>query len=159
MVLTMSRCVWTDPSLIPTSSSEATVLRPGGCSCPLVAMADLAALDAKLQTLRGLTAGLEHDRVAVGVAVELLFGRLLDGRAALGAGVAAGGAEGVAAGGAEGVEAGGAGLQQAQEQHGAPAPQARQQQVNAGVWAVSNETGKRFSCKLLRSRKRSCRLF
>lgn len=85
-------------------------------------MADLAALQAKLETLGRLAARLEQHRVAVGGAVELLHGRLLDGRAAAGAGVAAAGA-------AEGVEAGGAGLQQTQEQHGALARQARQQQV------------------------------
>ncbi len=84
-------------------------------------MADLAALQTKLETLGWLAAGLEQHRVAVGVAVELLHGRLLDGRTAAGAGVAAGGAED--------VEAGGAGLQQTQEQHGALARQARQQQV------------------------------
>lgn len=74
-------------------------------------MADLAALQAKLKALGWFAARLEQHRVAVGVAVELLHGRLLDGRAAAGAGLAAGGAEG--------VEAGGGGLQQAQEQHGA----------------------------------------
>lgn len=88
-------------------------------------MADLAALQTKLETLGWLAARLEQHRVAVGVAVELLHGRLLDGRAAAGAGVAAGRAEG--------VEAGGAGLQQAQEQHGALARQARQQQLETGV--------------------------
>lgn len=88
-------------------------------------MADLTALQAELETLGGLAAGLEHDRVAVGVAVELLHRRLLDGRAAAGAGVAAGRAEG--------METGGAGLQQTEEQHGALARQARQQQVKTGV--------------------------
>lgn len=84
-------------------------------------MADLAALQTKLKTLGRLAARLKQHRVAVGMAVELLHGRLLYGRAAAGAGVAATGAEG--------VEAGGARLQQTQEQHGALAPQARQQQV------------------------------
>lgn len=74
-------------------------------------MANHAALQTKLKALGCLAAGLEEDRVAVGVAVELLHGRLLNGRAAAGAGVAAAGAEG--------VQAGGAGLQQTQEQHGA----------------------------------------
>ena len=87
----------------------------------LAAMADLAALQAKLQTLDWLAARLHQHRVAVGVAVELLHGRLLDGRTAAGANVAAAGAEG--------VEAGRTGLQQTQEQHGALARQARQQQV------------------------------
>lgn len=72
-------------------------------------MADLAALQTKLETLGRLAAGLEKDRVAVCVAVELLHRRLLDGRTTAGAGVAAGGAEG--------VEAGGADLQETQEQH------------------------------------------
>lgn len=91
----------------------------------LAAMADLAALQTKLQTLRGLAARLEQNRVAVSVAVELLHRRVLDGRTAAGAGLAAAGAEG--------VEAAGAGLQQTQEQHGALARQARQQQVKARV--------------------------
>lgn len=59
-------------------------------SCLLAAMADLAAVQTKLETLGRLAAGLEQHRVAVGVAVELLHGRLLDGRTAAGAGVAAG---------------------------------------------------------------------
>lgn len=84
-------------------------------------MADLTALQTKLQTFSRLAAGPEQHRVAVSMAVELLHGRLLDGRTAAGAGVAAGGAEG--------VEAGGTGLQQTQEQHRALARQARQQQL------------------------------
>lgn len=84
-------------------------------------MADLAALQTKFKTLGWLAARLEQHRVAVGVAVELLHRHFLYGRTAAGAGVAAGGAEG--------VEAGGTGLQQTQEQHGALARQARQQQV------------------------------
>lgn len=92
-------------------------------------MADLTALQTELETLGRLAAGLEQDRVAVGVTVELLHGRLLDGRAAAGAGVAAGGAEH--------VKEGGAGLQQTQEQSGAPAPQAGQQQPEAGVCGVT----------------------
>ena len=84
-------------------------------------MADLAALQTKLETLGRLAASLEQHRVAVGVAVELLHGRVLYGRTAAGAGVAAAGAKG--------VKAGGAGLQQTQEQHGDLARQARQQQV------------------------------
>lgn len=61
--------------------------------CPenvLAAMADLAALQAKLETLGRLAAGLKQNRVAVCVAVELLHWCLLDGRAAASAGVAAG---------------------------------------------------------------------
>lgn len=77
----------------------------------LAAMADVRALQTKLQTLGWLAAGFEQHRVAVGVAVELLHRGLLDGGTAAGAGMAAGGAEG--------VEAGGTGLQQTQEQHGA----------------------------------------
>ena len=84
-------------------------------------MADVAALQTELEQLGGLAAGLEHHRVAVGVAVQLLYRRLLDGRAAAGAGVAAGGAEG--------VQAGWAGLQQTQDQHWALARQTRQQQL------------------------------
>lgn len=94
-------------------------------------MADLTALQTKLETLGWLAAGLKQDRVAVGVAVELLHGRLLDGGAAAGAGVAAGGAEG--------VEAGGAGLQQAQEQHRTLARQTGQQQVKTGVCGRHSE--------------------
>lgn len=88
-------------------------------------MANLTALQTKLKTLSRLAAGLEQDRVAVGVAVKLLHGCLLDGRTAAGAGVAAGGAGG--------VEARGTGLQQTQEQHGALTPEARQQQVKTQV--------------------------
>lgn len=84
-------------------------------------MADLAALQTKLEALGGLAARVEQHRVAVGVAAELLHRRLLHGWTAAGAGLAAGGAEG--------VEAGGTGLQQTQEQHGALARQARQQQL------------------------------
>lgn len=84
-------------------------------------MADLTALQTKLQTLCWLTAGLEQHRVAVSVTVQLLHRRVLHGRAAACAGAAAGGAEA--------VKAGGAGLQQAQEQHGALTEQTRQQQV------------------------------
>lgn len=115
-------------------------------------MADLAALQTELEVLGGLAAGLEQDRVAVGVAVELLHGRLLDGGAAAGAGVAAGRAEG--------VQAGRAGLQQAQEQHGALARQAGQQQVKAGVCqhnirhgdtaaGAGSEGQEKKSCRLL----------
>ena len=92
-------------------------------------MAELTALQAELEALGRLAAGLEQVRVAVGVAVELLHGGLLDGRTAAGAGAAAGGAEA--------VEAGGAGLQQAQEQHGALTRQASQQQVKTGVCGAS----------------------
>lgn len=84
-------------------------------------MANLAAIDAKLETLGRLAARLEQHRVAVGVAVQIFHGRLLDGRTAAGAGVAAGRAKG--------VEAGGAGLQQTLEQHGALTRQACQQQM------------------------------
>lgn len=91
----------------------------------LAAVADLAALQAKLQTLHGLAAGVQQHRLAVHVAGELVPGRLLGGRAAAGAGVAAGGAQG--------VQAGGAGLQESQEEHGALAPQARQQQPQTRV--------------------------
>lgn len=45
----------------------------------LAAMADLATLHTKLKTLGWLAAGLEQDGVAVGVAVELLHGNLLNG--------------------------------------------------------------------------------
>lgn len=93
-------------------------------------MANLAALQTKLEKLGWLAAGLEQDRVAVGVAVEVLYRCLLDGRAAAGAGVAAGGAEG--------GKAGEAGLQQAQEQHGALTPEARQQQVKTRVTRCSS---------------------
>lgn len=113
-------------SVVPVSSHVVCISpqtrRPG---CLLAAMADVAALQAKLEALGWLAARLEQHRVAVGVAVELLHRRLLDGRTAAGAGVAAGGAQG--------VEAGAAGLQQTQEQHGALARQARQQQLQAGV--------------------------
>lgn len=88
-------------------------------------MADLTALQTKLETLGGLAAGLEQNGVAVGGAGELLHGGLLNGRTAAGAGAAAGGAEG--------MEAGGAHLQEPQEQRGAATPQARQQQVKARV--------------------------
>lgn len=84
-------------------------------------MADLAALQTKLKTLSWLTTRLKQHRVAVGMAVELLHRRVLDGRTAA--------AARMAAGGAEGVEARGTGLQQTQEQHGALARQARQQQL------------------------------
>lgn len=94
-------------------------------------MADLAALQTKLKTFSHLTARLEEHRMAVGVAVELLHGCVLDGRIAAGAGVAAGEAEG--------VEAREAGLQQAQEQHRALARQARQQQLHAGVCGRHSE--------------------
>ncbi|TKS73718.1 Ankyrin repeat domain-containing protein 7 [Collichthys lucidus] len=53
------------------------------------AMANLAAIDAKLETLGRLAARLEQHRVAVGVAVQIFHRRLLDGRTAAGAGVAA----------------------------------------------------------------------
>lgn len=117
-------------------------------------MADLAALQTKLEKLGWLAAGLEQVRVAVGVAVELLHGRLLDGRAAAGAGVAAAGAEG--------GETGGAGLQQTQEQHGALTREARQQQAETGVWGHHGEDkGDRKVIQLqisyLRSPKRCCR--
>lgn len=75
----------------------------------LAVVADLRALQAELKTLCGLAARLEQHRVAVGVAVELLHGSLLEGGAAAGTAVAAGGAEG--------VEAGEAGLQQAQNEY------------------------------------------
>lgn len=88
-------------------------------------MADLAALQAKLQTLHGLAAGVQQHRLAVDVAGELVPGRVLGGGTAAGARVAAGGAQG--------VQAGGAGLQESQEEHGALAPQARQQQAQARV--------------------------
>lgn len=91
-------------------------------------MADVTAFQTKLETLGRLTARLEQNRVAVGVAVELLHGCFLDGQTAAGAGVAAGGAEA--------VKAGGAGLQQTQEQHGALAPQAREQQLKTGVCSI-----------------------
>lgn len=94
-------------------------------------MADLAALQTKLKTFSRLTARLEEHRMAVGVAVELLPGSVLDGRAAADAGVAAGEAEG--------VEAGDAGLQQTQEQHRALARQACQQQLHAGVCGRHSE--------------------
>lgn len=97
-------------------------------------MADLAALQAQLETFGGLAARLKQHRVAVGVAAGLLHRHLLDGRAAVGAGVAAGGAEG--------VQARGAGLQQAQEHQRALAKQARQQQPQAGVCGHGGE-GKR----------------
>lgn len=84
-------------------------------------MTDLTALQAKLQTLSWLAARLEQNRVAVSVAVKLLHRCVLDGRAAAGAGVAAGGAEA--------LQAGGAGLHQTQKQHRKLTPQARQQQV------------------------------
>lgn len=84
-------------------------------------MADLAALQTKLQALNGLTARPEQHPVAVGVAAELLHRRLLQGRAAHGAGVAAGGAES--------MEAGGAGLPQPQEEHRALTGETRQQQL------------------------------
>lgn len=45
----------------------------------LAAMADLATLQTKLETLGWLAAGLEQYGVAVGVAVELLHGNLLNG--------------------------------------------------------------------------------
>lgn len=91
----------------------------------LAAMANLAAIQTKLKTLCGFAAGLKQNRVAVSMAVELLHWRLPDGRAAAGAGAAAGGAED--------LNAGGAGLQQTQEQRRALAPQARQQQVETRV--------------------------
>lgn len=92
-------------------------------------MADLTAFQTKLEALGWLAAGLEQDRVAVGVAVELLHGCFLDGWTAAGAGVAAGRAEG--------MKAGRAGLQQTQEQHGALAPQARKQQPKTEVCGVT----------------------
>lgn len=99
------------------SASKGVKVHPFFSDASLAAVADLAALQTKLQAFDGLTARPEQHPVAVGVAAELLHGRLLDGRAAPGAGVAAGGAEG--------VEAGGAGLQQAQEERRALAGQAR----------------------------------
>lgn len=92
---------------------------------PLVAVANPAALHTKLQTLCRLAAGLEEDRVAVGVAGELLHGRPGQRAAAAGAGAAAAGAE------AEPARR--AGLQQGQQQHGALAGEAGQQQVSARV--------------------------
>lgn len=105
----------------------------------LAAMADFATLQTKLETLGWLAAGLEQDGVAVGVAGELLHGNLLNGWTAAGARVAAGGAEG--------VKAWWASLQETQEQHGAVAPQARQQQVKARVCKehTQNQTQNRFS--------------
>lgn len=93
-------------------------------------MADLAALQTELETLGRLAAGLEQNRVAVGVAAELFHRRLLDGRTTIGAGATAGGAEA--------LQAGGAGLQQTQEQQGALAPQARHQQVETRVSRCSS---------------------
>lgn len=94
-------------------------------SAGLAAVADLTAVQTELETLSRFAAGLEDHRVAVGGAAELLAGRVLDGRAAAGAGVAAGGTEA--------LKAAGAGLQQTQEHHGELTPQARQQQPKAGV--------------------------
>lgn len=109
----------------------------------LAAMADLAAFHTELQALGVLAARLEENRVAVSVAVELFQGRVLDGRTAAGAGVAAGGAEV--------TEAGRAGLQETQEQLGALAVQAGQQQVKPRVCrrhtAVS-QTTKRHVCEV-----------
>lgn len=51
----------------------------GSTCCLLAAMAELTAFQAQLQALGRLAAGLEQDRVAVGVAVELLHGCVLDG--------------------------------------------------------------------------------
>jgi len=92
-------------------------------------MADVAALQTKLETLGPLAARPEQRRVAV----ELLHRRLPDGRAAAGARATAAGAGG--------VEAGGAALRRSQEQLGAPAPEARQQQVRAGVCRVREKPG------------------
>ena len=89
-------------------------------------VADLRTLQTELQALRRLAAGLKEDGVAVGVAVELLHGGLLEGGAAAGAAAAAGGAEG--------VEAGGAGLQQAQDNHRALAGQAGHHQGQAAAF-------------------------
>lgn len=80
-------------------------------------MTYLATLQTKLQALHGLAARAKQHPVEVSVAAELFHGRLLEGRAAP--------AAGQAARGAESVEAGGAGLQQAQEEHGALTGQAR----------------------------------
>lgn len=88
-------------------------------------MTDLTAVQAELQKLCGFTTRLKQHRVAVGGAAELLRGGVLDGRAAGGAGVAAGGAEA--------LEAAGGGLQNTQEHRREPAPQTRQQQLKAGV--------------------------
>lgn len=113
-------------------------------------MADVAALQTKLQTLGRLAAGLEQDRVTMGVTVELLQGRLLQGGTAAGASVAAGGAEG--------VEAGGTRLQQAQEQHGALAGQAGQSQAEAGVCGRSHSEKQdgNFSNKYGKRGKKHC---
>jgi len=94
-------------------------------------MADLAALQTKLEALGWLAAGLEQHRVTVCVAVELLHRGLLDSRAAAGADVAAGGAEP--------LKAGEAGLQQTHEEHGTLTPQARQQHVETRVWRHHHE--------------------
>lgn len=88
-------------------------------------MTNLTALQTKLKALCRLTAGLEQDRVAVGMAVELLHGCFLDGQTAAGAGAATGGAGR--------VEARGASLQQTHEQHRALTPEARQQKVKTQV--------------------------
>lgn len=90
-------------------------------------MADLAAVQTKLETFDGLTARLEQHRVAMGVAVEFLQGRLLDGWTAAAVGA------GMAAGGAEEVQAWRTGLQQTQEKQRAVAWQASQQQLQTRV--------------------------
>ena len=87
-------------------------------------MADEAAVQAELQALGGLAAGLEHHGVAVGVAAERLGRRVTRLGAALGAAVAAAGAEV--------VQAGGARLQKTQQHHGALAREAGQQQAQEG---------------------------
>lgn len=93
-------------------------------------MADLAALQAELQTLCGLAAGLEQDRVAVGVTVQLFHRGVLHGREAAVAHLAAARAQA--------AEARGAGLQQAQEQHRALTGQTGQQQLKTRVSRCSS---------------------